>query len=365
MSDDFIRGLEHDLVEAMERFEQGRPRRWRAEALQSRRPRSATLARLAATAAILLAVVIAAHELALSPAPTRPHVVATVPIGGTPMDAVLADGSLWVTDFRGSLLQVDPRARRVIARIEVPGSPEPVAAGAGSVWVQTAGMHCDGKLVRIDVSSGHIVASRSWPHPSDQTGALAAGGDSLWIKRGCVVRNEGIDRLNPSGGVTARVSLQSVDGLATATGNLWVLGHDGTLTQIDASGGHVRQRWPGLAPLSDPNTWGTKALVADGDGVWVLSTGRAAILHLEHGRVAQQIAVDASVRPLLAKARDGLWIATADRNGTDNSLVRLDPDTGRRTATLKLREQRPIALVPTEGLLYVVTSNGKLLIIRS
>jgi ligand-binding sensor domain-containing protein len=365
MSDSFIRGLEHDLVEAMERFEKRRQRRWLAYAPHPRLPRGATLARVAATAAIVIAVVIAARDLTLSPPPTRPHVVAVVPIGGAPMDAVFADGSLWVTDFRGSLVQVDPRDRRVTARIKLPGAPEPVAVSADSVWAQTAGKHCEGELVRIDAGSGRIVARRSWPYPSEQPGALAAGGDSVWIERGCVTGNEGVDRLDQSGGVTAHVSLRSVDGLAAAPGNLWVLGHDGTVTQIDATGGRVRQRWPGLAPLSDPNTWGTKALVADRDGLWVLSTGRAAILHLEHGRIAQQIAVDASVRPLLAKAQDGLWIATADRGGTDNRLVRLDPDTGRRTATLKLRDQRPIALVSTDGPLYVVTSNGKILVIRS
>jgi ligand-binding sensor domain-containing protein len=364
MSDDFIRGLEHDLVEAMERFEQRRQRRWLADAPHPRLPRSATLARVAATAAIVIAVVIAARDLTGSPSPTRPHVVAVVPIGGTPMDAAFADGSLWVTDYRGSLVRVDARDRRVIGRIRVSGSPEPVAAGAGSVWVQTAGLHCEGELVRLDASSGQIVARTPRSHPSEQPAALAADGASAWIKRGCV-RNEGVDRLNPAGGVTARVSLRSVDGLAAATRNLWVLGHDGTLTQIDATGGRVLHRWPGLAPLSDPDTWATKALVADLDGVWVLSTGRAAILHLEHGRIAQHIAIDASVRPLLAKAHDGLWIATADRGGTDNRLIRLDPDTGRRTATLKLREQRPIALVPTDGPLYVVTSNGKILVIRS
>jgi hypothetical protein len=363
MSDDFIRGLEHDLVEAMERFEQGRPRRWLPQTLHQRLPRTATLARFATAAAILLAVVIAARELALSPSPARPHVVAVVPIGGTPMDAVLADGSLWVTDFRGSLLRVDPRDRRVITRIAVPGAPQPIAASAGSVWVQIAGMHCDGKLVRIDANSGRIVASRSWPYPSEQPGALAAGRGSLWIKRGCAVRGEGVDRLGPAGDVTARVTLTSVDGLAAGTETLWVLGHDGTLTHIDAAGGRVRQSWPGLAPLSDPNTRGTKALVSDGAGVWVLSTGRAAILHVAHGRVVRQIPVQTSTQPLLAKAGDGLWISAGDRNGTENSLVRLDPDTGSRTATVNLHDQRPIALVPTEGRLYVVTSNGKILLI--
>jgi hypothetical protein len=224
---------------------------------------------------------------------------------------------------------------------------------------------CEGALIRIDAASGQIVTRRSWPHPSEQPAALAAAGGSLWIKRGCAVRGEGVDRLGPAGDVTARVTLTSVDGLAAGTETLWVLGHDGTLTQIDAASGRVRQTWPGLAPLSDPNTRGTKALVADGAGVWVLSTGRAAILHVERGRVVRQIPVHASTRPLLAKAGDGLWISAADRNGTDNRLVRLDPDTGSRTATLNLHDQRPIALVPTEGRLYVVTSNGKILVIRS
>src|SRR3954470_12325982 len=247
MSEDFIRGLEHDLVEAMERFER-RPRRWPTGARLARLPRNATLARVAVAAATRAAVVVAAGNLARSPSPARPHVAAVLAIGGTPMDAVLAQGSLWASDFRGSIVRVDPRDRRVIARIKLPGAPEPVAASTGSVWVQSARSHCNGRLARIDASSGEIVARRPQSYPSEQPGALAAGSDGVWIKRGCAVR-EGVDRLDPAGAVRARVALASVDGVATAAGNLWVLGHDGTLTQVDAANGRVRQRWPGLAPL--------------------------------------------------------------------------------------------------------------------
>jgi hypothetical protein len=220
--------------------------------------------------------------------------------------------------------------------------------------------------VRIDAGSGQIVARRPWPYPPEEPGALAAGDRGVWIERGCDIRHGGVvDRLDPAGAVTTRVALTSADGLATAAANLWVLGHDGTLTQIDAASGGIRQRWPGLAPLSDPNTWGTKALVADGAGVWVLSTGRAALLHVERGRIAQRIAVDPSARPLLAKANDGLWIATADRLGSDNRLIRFNPHTRSPTATVKLGHQRPVALLPAGGEMYVVTSNGKVLIIGS
>jgi hypothetical protein len=220
--------------------------------------------------------------------------------------------------------------------------------------------------VRIDAGSGQIVARRPWPYPPEEPGALAAADRGVWIERGCDPLHGGVvDRLDPAGAVTTRVALTTPDGLATAAANLWVLGHDGTLTQIDAAGGGIRQRWPRLAPLSDPNTWGTKALIADGAGVWVLSTGRAALLRVERGRVAQRIAVDPSARPLLAKASDGLWIATADRLGNDNRLIRLNPHTRRPTATVKLGHQRPVALLPAGGEMYVVTSDGKVLVIGS
>jgi putative pyrroloquinoline-quinone binding quinoprotein len=366
MSDDFIGGLQHDLVEAMERYE--RRSAPGAAALHPRLLRPAARVRLVAAAAIVLAVAVGARDLAPETPPARPHVVPVLQIGGSPMGAALAAGSLWVSDFTGSVVRVDPRDRRVIARITMPGAPEPIAAGAGSLWVQTAGAHCQGNLVRIDARSGRIVARtpRSYPSGGEQAvGTLTVGGGGLWVKRGCVDGHDGVERLDPAGAVTARVALASVDGLATAAGNLWVIGHDGTLTQIDAATGRVRQRWPRLAPLADPNTTGTKALVADGAGVWVLSTGRAAILHIEHGRVVRQLAVDASTRPLLTKASDGLWIATTDRNGSHHRLIRLDPDSGKPTATLELGEQRPIALIPTNHQLYVLTSNGKILVIRS
>jgi hypothetical protein len=165
--------------------------------------------------------------------------------------------------------------------------------------------------------------------------------------------------------VTARLALSAVDGLATAGGNLWVIRHDGTLLRVDAASGRVRHRWPGLAPLADPETRGTKVLAADGDGVWVLSTGRAAILRVENGRVVSRIPVGGSALPLLASAGDGLWIGDADRLGSDYRLIRLDPASGRPTAMLKLGIQQPVALIPADGQLCVLTSNGRLLFIGS
>ncbi len=361
MSDDFIRALQGDLVEAMERYE----RRGFTTGRRPRSPRPASFARLAALAAVLVAVVLAVRTLAPEPQPVRPRVVATLAIGGSPVDAVLADGSLWASDFTGSVVQVDPGARRLTARVPVTGAPQPITTDAGSVWVQTAGAHCEGFLLRIDAVSRRIADRTALPYPSEQDGALApAAGGGVWVKRGCASR-EGLDRLDGDGAVKTGVALPRVDGLAAAAGNLWAIGHDGTLTQIDRGTGRVRRRWPGLAPLADPNTSATKALVADGTGVWVLSTGRAVILRVEDGRVARRIAVDESARPLMAVAPDGLWIASADRLGRANRLTRIDPETGRPTATLALGGQRPVAIVPAGDELCVLTADGEVLFVRS
>ena len=171
MSDDFIDGLHTDLVEAMGRYQQ---RGRLAAALPA--PRPAPLVRLAAplaaVAAALVAVVVAIVGLAPSPGPARPHVVATLEIGGTPIDAAVADGSLWATDFTGRIVRIDPVGRRVIARTELPGAPGPVTTGEGSVWVQTSGKHCEGSLLRIDPSRAGSSPARSMPTPTMGRGSV-------------------------------------------------------------------------------------------------------------------------------------------------------------------------------------------------
>jgi len=94
MSDDFIRTLQGDLVEAMERYERHGSRRLSA-GQRPRSPRPAILGRFAAAVAVLVAVVIAARGLAPAPLPVRPRVVGVLAIGGSPVDAAFGDGSLW------------------------------------------------------------------------------------------------------------------------------------------------------------------------------------------------------------------------------------------------------------------------------
>jgi hypothetical protein len=165
--------------------------------------------------------------------------------------------------------------------------------------------------------------------------------------------------------VTARVRLAQVDGLAVAGESVWAIGHDGTLVEIDAASGRERHRWRRLAPLRDLTfTSSMNALAADRAGVWVLSTGRAAILRIERGRVVREISVAGSARPLLAGGGDGLWIATTDRSTTEHRLVEYEPRSGGPSATLELGHRRPAALIASGDQLLVTTGDGRIMFVR-
>ena len=365
---DFLAELREELLDGLERHERRSARRRPAAPLYPGLLRPGTLVSAAAAAAILVAGLVALRDLVREAPATRPHVVAVLSIGGTPIDAAPTDGSLWITDYTGRLVQIDPNRRRVTARIKVPVSPSGITTDAGALWVQTAGTGCNGSLLRIEPSSRRIVGRVPLPYPSERLGALTgAGGGGVWVKRGFCSWRQEIDRINPTGAVTAHLALPNVDALATAAGTLWALDHDGTLTQIDEANGRIRTRWPQLAPLtlSDSTSWNTKALVADGSGVWVLNTRRDAILRIERGRIVRRLAVDASARPLLAQAPDGLWIATAERLGSNYRLIRIDAASGAVTGALKLGIQQPVALIPTGDQLCVLTGDGKILFIGS
>jgi streptogramin lyase len=374
VSGDFITGLQDDLVEAMDRYERRSPRGRLAAGRFPRPLRPANLARVAATAAIIIAIVAAARTLEPRPQPARPHVVAVLEIGGQPLDAVLGGGSLWVDGFDGAITRVDPGERRVVTRVHPPGSAQAIAAGAGSLWLQTQGRRCvDGQLVRIDPGTGRIVRQTPVRFPEDGDGNLAVAGGGVWMT-GSTVRTgragdchprQTLDRRDSSGARTASIALGRIAALAAAEGNLWVLSRTGTLSELDPVSGRVLHRESGLGLFSGGGAASPNALAADGAGVWVLSPTRATILHVRDGRIVKHLPVDASAQPVLAKARDGLWITTRDEVGAHNRLIRIDPATGAPTGALDLGAQQPVALIPAGDQLCVLTANGKLLFVES
>jgi DNA-binding beta-propeller fold protein YncE len=361
---DFIAELRREVLDAHVRHRRrGRLLR-RVRSSHARAWRPAAILGAAVVAASVVALVLAVSFLA-GPAPSRPQVVAVLPIGGTPVDAAFGDGSLWVTDFTGAIVRVDPGRPRVLERITVRGQPESIAAGAGSVWVRNSeasgptGDPPGSQLLDIDPSSNRVVGRV----PLGWGRGLAVGADAVWAPRRFTMP-EGIDRIDPSTGArTDTIPLPNVDGVALGAGALWVIQHDGTVAQIDAATGRIARRWPQLAP-SHAGGWSAPVL-PDAGGTWVLSTVKAAILRIAGGRVVRQIPIDPSARPLLTRTDEGLWVASGGNLGRGNRVARIDPDTGDVTATLELGDQRPIALVATDDAICVVTAQGNVLLVQS
>ena len=364
---DFISELRREVVDAHGRYRRrGRLQR-AARAMYPRVWRPAAVLAAVAVAAGLVGAVVAVRFLAAPERPaSRPQIVAVIAIGGTPVSAAFGGRSLWVTDFTGSVVRVDPRGRRVLARIKVPAQPESIAAGAGSVWVRTrdasgpAGGPLGSHLLHIDPRTNRVLARVALGGGS----ALALGAHAVWAARRFTMP-EGIDQIDPTTGArSGRMPLRNVDGIAVARAAVWVIQHDGTVLEVDAAAGRIARRWPQLAPSSAGGS-SQHALAADSDGAWVLSTVNAAILRIADGRAVRQIPIDPSTQPLLARARDGLWITSADALLRHNRITRIDPDTGNITGMLDLGRQRPNALVATDDALCVVTAEGKILLIRS
>ena len=69
---------------------------------------------------------------------------------------------------------------------------------------------------------------------------------------------------------------------------------------------------------------------------------------------------------MLADSLDGLWTAGADRpNGRRYHLSRLDPRTGKVTATVPLGAHHPTELIFADGVLWAVCSDGSLVAVES
>ena len=361
---DFVTDLRADLVDAAARRQRDsrlaratrplHPRAWRPAALLG-----------AAPVAIGVAAAVAAALALSTPAqhPGRPHVVAEVRLGGQPQDAVLSGGSLWVADYGGDVVRVDPIRHRVAGRITVGGNAVSLAAGAAGVWVMSTDIVNGADrshLSHIDPRTGRRV---------DRVPVLGVGGavaqsaGGVWLFPD--THRGGLERIDPTGAaVTARPPFGQGAALAVRGDTLWALGTDGTVMAVDDGSGRVVYRLARVArTLPDAFPIAQNALVADATGAWALGSGAKTLVHIVDGRIVQRIAVPTALGPL-ALARDACWVATRDSAHFRYGLSRIDPDTGKTTATLDLGPRQPEALVPSPDGLWVITGDGSALLVR-
>ena len=353
---DLLTELRREVVGA---HAQHQRRSARSTRLRAWRP---VFAGAAALAVGVVAIVLAVRAVPAPEPSSEPRVVEVVRIGGIPVDGVLAGGALWVADSgRSEVVRIDPGTRKVVARIRLTGNVRTIAAGDGGLWVRTFGMHGDdNRLSRIDPRSNRVVGGIVVA-PGDP---LAVGGGAIWADR-LLRPPEGIEKIDVnSGAVTDRVAFPATDGLAVENGVVWAIAHNGTVARIDAASGRLERRWPVLA-ASGATASSSEAIVADAAGAWVLSTEENAIFRLEGERVTQKLAIDASAQPILARTRGALWIAAGDEVRGRHRVERIDPVSGKETASVDLGAHRPRALVPVAGGLWVIAGDGTALVIKT
>ena len=90
----------------------------------------------------------------------------------------------------------------------------------------------------------------------------------------------------------------------------------------------------------------------------MLSNEHDAIFRLEGKRVTRRLEIDTSAQATLTRTRGGLWFAAGDTLRGHHRLVRIDPASGKETASVYLGEHRPQALVPVAGGLWAVCGDG-------
>jgi YVTN family beta-propeller protein len=104
------------------------------------------------------------------------RVQATIDLGFPPRSAVVAGGTVWVTDpLHDTVVPVQVASGQVLPAIRVGRGAAGVASAGGAVWVANAG---DGTVSRVDPARRRVTATvRVGGFPSE----IAAGDGAIWV----------------------------------------------------------------------------------------------------------------------------------------------------------------------------------------
>jgi hypothetical protein len=248
-----------------------------------------------------------------------------------PVSMTSGAGSLWVLDFSGPLLRIDPASGAITKRFPVRGLGADVAYGDGFIWMITDEPAADGGqeyLYKIDPSRNVIVKEAPVPG-AGQACAVSPGPQGIWI--GCA----GVDRIT----VINQRSLQPAHSLRVDSGGyipqivpgrkaVWVLTPSGLARADPATARITAIIRTGYAPsaLSAP------ALIMDSaDRLWI--TGSLLAVVVPGTLTAYPVA---RTPDLISAAADGptIWVDTG------SALVRLQADTPHATGATAISDRR-------------------------
>lgn len=244
-----------------------------------------------------------------------------------PDSVALAGGAAWIAsvengDIGGTLTRIDLRTRR--ARVVWHRADSAVfytAAGAGSVWalIDVAG---SAEIARFDLD-GRL--ARTWRIPD--AGRMAADRSGCWIST-----NQSLLHIDPAGKLHHVIRALLGD-VATGAGAAW-LPQTASVLRIDETSGRIARLPTGRLELG-----GFQHDLAAGNGaLWALHQTNRARSTLEKldprtGRTTATAEIP-GIGDAIIVTPTALWIATviapANRPATGYDLIRLDPQTLRR-----------------------------------
>ena len=211
----------------------------------------------------------------------------------------------------------------VAARIRLDRPFSDVDVGFGATWVAS-----QGALLRIDLGTNRVVATIPTP-VSGENASIAFGEGAVWVTSGQA--NGVVYRVDPAANrITATIGVPGgAFGIVVAAGTVWVTQYlpeadPGIVARIDARSNRLR------SPVEVPNLPG--AIRAGLDAIWVTSRFTVSRIDPHSGAVTQPLHRAGNV---MAVGGGSLW-GTYANNADDAGVQRVDPDTGRVVATIRI-----------------------------
>jgi len=262
-------------------------------------------------------------------------VFADVAVGRNPTRVTYGRGAFWVVSpDAGIVVRIDA-GTKAATRLHIGKDPFDVAIGAGALWVPD---HDGQRLFRFDLESHALRETRNLGLPAISVGV---GFRSVWL----VLADGRLLRIDPRTlRVTASIpeATTAVEGiepkLAFDRSSVWISSPaESSVARVDPVHGTVEKRV----------LVGATGISAGAGAVWVADNG-SAIWRFRDGK-RMRIEVGSQPQDIVATS-EGVWVADYG----DQSLVRLDPQSRRILARIKL-PHHPVAVAAGGGVVAVAT----------
>ncbi len=258
--------------------------------------------------------------------PATNKVVQALSVGARP-GALAFDsesGSLWVANVDDeTVTHIDPKRRRVGRTIAIGGPPTGLAAGAGALWVASP-THASSR-VTLDKINARFDTHERTVRVGDLAGSspgVALGGGVVWVAPEFGL----LTRVDPRTGSVLRPAIDPrhhPSAVAAGDDAVWLAGGDANaVTRVDAVSGLTTPIPVGNGPAD--------VGIGSGD-VWVTLGLDDSLTRMdpETGAIRKTIATGRSPAGVAVGA-GAVWVA----NSGDGTVSRIDPHTGAVVATI-------------------------------